>query len=261
MTLAAYHPDRLRSSRPGRANYARPDGADVSRPTRADDQRLTSADDPRPTRADDPRLGPANESVRAALDSARDHLLRLQDDAGWWKGELETNVTMEAEDLMLRQFLGIREEEQTQETARWIRAKQRDDGTWATFYAGPADVSTTVEAYVALRLAGDDPSEPHMAKAAEFVRSAGGVESSRVFTRLWLALFGLWSWDDLPTMPPEMIFLPSWFPLNVYDWACWARQTVVPLTIVNTIRPHRPMGFEIDELPTVAPAAPPAAER
>ena len=197
------------------------------------------------------------DPVRAALHAARDHLLGLQDAAGWWKGELETNVTMEAEDLMLRQFLGIREEQQTHETARWIRSKQRPDGTWATFYAGPADISTTIEAYIALRMAGDDPSEPHMAKAAEFVRSAGGVENSRVFTRLWLALFGLWSWDDLPTMPPEMIFLPSWFPLNVYDWACWARQTVVPLTIVNTIRPNRPMGFEIDELRThSAPSRP-----
>jgi len=222
MTLAADHPDHIRA----------PHAVGGTEPQR-----------------------PANR-VRAALENARDHLLNLQDDAGWWKGELETNVTMEAEDLMLRQFLGIREAEQTQETARWIRAKQRDDGTWATFYAGPADVSTTVEAYVALRLAGDDPSEPHMAKAAEFVRSAGGVENSRVFTRLWLALFGLWSWDDLPTMPPEMIFLPSWFPLNIYDWACWARQTVVPLTIVNTIRPNRPMGFEIDELRTFTPATP-----
>jgi len=211
--------------------------------------------------ADHPdRLGPAStEPVRFALERACDHLLALQDDAGWWKGELETNVTMEAEDLLLRQFLGIRTATQTEETARWIRAKQRADGTWATFYAGPPELSTTVEAYVALKLAGDDPDAPHMVRAAEYIRSAGGVERSRVFTRLWLALFGLWSWDDLPTMPPEMIFLPSWFPLNVYDWACWARQTVVPLTIVNTVRPSRPLGFDIDELRTGAPAAPLAA--
>ena len=193
-----------------------------------------------------------------ALDRARDHLFGLQDDAGWWKGELETNVTMEAEDLLLRQFLGVRNEEQTQQTARWIRAQQRADGTWATFYAGPGDLSATVEAYVALRLAGDETSAPHMVKAAEFIRSSGGVETSRVFTRLWLALFGLWSWDELPTMPPEMIFLPPWVPLNVYDWACWARQTVVPLTIVTALQPSRPIGFGIDELRTNR-AEPPAA--
>ncbi len=198
---------------------------------------------------------PAHEA-RAALEKARDHLLGLQENAGWWKGELETNVTIEAEDLLLRQFLGVRTAEQTEETARWIRAQQRADGTWATFYAGPPDLSTTVEAYVALKLAGDDPSSPHMVKAVEYVRASGGVERSRVFTRLWLALFGLWSWDDLPTMPPEMIFLPSWFPLNIYDWACWARQTVVPLTIVGTIKPSRPIGFDIDELRTGEPPKP-----
>jgi len=197
------------------------------------------------------RLSPvAVDRVRDALASARDHLLGLQDQAGWWKGELETNVTMEAEDLLLRQFLGIRDDETTSATARWIRAQQRADGTWSTFFAGPPDLSTTVEAYVALKLAGDDPAAPHMAKAAQYIRDCGGVERSRVFTRLWLALFGLWSWDDLPTMPPEMIFLPSWFPLNIYDWACWARQTVVPLTIVGTLRPRRPLGIEIDELRT-----------
>jgi squalene-hopene/tetraprenyl-beta-curcumene cyclase len=187
-------------------------------------------------------------TARRATDAARDHLLSLQDEAGWWKGNLETNVTMDAEDLMLRQFLGIREPEQTEQAARWIRSQQRSDGTWANFHGGPADLSTTVEAYVALRLAGDEPEADHMQSAAKFVLAEGGLEQTRVFTRLWLALFGEWSWDDLPIMPPELIFLPSWFPLNIYDWGCWARQTVVPLTIVNALRPVRPLGVRIDEL-------------
>jgi squalene-hopene/tetraprenyl-beta-curcumene cyclase len=182
------------------------------------------------------------------MDAARDHLLSLQHEAGWWKGNLETNVTMDAEDLMLRQFLGIRDAEQTEQAARWIRSQQRADGTWANFHEGPADLSTTVEAYVALRLAGDDPAAEHMRAAASYVLAGGGIEATRVFTRMWLALFGEWSWDDLPIMPPELIFLPSWFPLNIYDWGCWARQTVVPLTIVNAIRPVRPLGVRIDEL-------------
>ena len=192
--------------------------------------------------------------ARATLDAAVAHLLALQDDAGWWKGELETNVTMDAEDLLLREFLGIRTAQVTEEAARWIRSQQREDGTWANFYGGPGDLSTTVEAWVALRLAGDDVEAPHMQKATRWVLGQGGVESSRVFTRLWLALFGLWSWDDLPDLPPELIFLPKWFPFNVYDWACWARQTVVPLTIVATLRPCRPLPFGIDELRTHAAA-------
>jgi squalene-hopene/tetraprenyl-beta-curcumene cyclase len=204
-------------------------------------------------------LGPAaGQAAQQALARATDHLLSLQDPRGWWQGELETNVTMDAEDLLLREFLGIRTPEQTMASARWIAAKQRDDGTWANFYGGPGDLSTTVEAYVALRLAGHPPQAPHMARAAEWVRGQGGIPATRVFTRIWLALFGQWSWDDLPVMPPELIYLPAWFPLNVYDWACWARQTIVPLTIVTAFRPARTLPFGIEELwpePGHSPAA------
>jgi squalene-hopene/tetraprenyl-beta-curcumene cyclase len=189
-----------------------------------------------------------SRSLHSALDAAVGFLRAQQDQQGWWKGELETNVTMDAEDLLLRDFLGIREDQETEEAARWIRSQQRADGTWANFRGGPGDLSTTIEAWVALRLAGDSPDAEHMQRAQKFVLAWGGVENSRVFTRIWLALFGLWSWDDLPDMPPEMIFLPRWFPLNVYDWACWARQTVVPLTVVATLRPSRPLPFGIDEL-------------
>jgi squalene-hopene/tetraprenyl-beta-curcumene cyclase len=185
-----------------------------------------------------------------ALDDAVRYLRGLQDEAGWWKGELATNVTMDAEDLLLREFLGIRKDEETEQAARWIRSQQREDGTWASFEGGPPELSTTVEAWVALRLAGDPVDAPHMRDAQHWVLAHGGLEKTRVFTRIWLALFGLWSWDDLPDMPPELIFLPKWFPLNVYDWACWARQTVVPLTIVNAMRPVRPVSFGVAELRT-----------
>ena len=189
-------------------------------------------------------------AVAHARDAAVEALLRSQQEPGWWKGELETNVTMDAEDLLLREFLGIRDAARTEAAARWIRRSQRSDGTWATFYEGPADLSVTVEAYVALRLAGDRPDDPHMAKAAEHVRSNGGLESTRVFTRLWLALFGLWPWEDLPALPPEVILLPSFAPANIYDFACWARQTVVALTVVGAHRPVRPLPFGLDELRT-----------
>ncbi|HEY7222433.1 MAG TPA: squalene--hopene cyclase [Micromonosporaceae bacterium] len=189
----------------------------------------------------------------AALDRAVGHLRRLQHANGWWKGDLATNVTMDAEDLLMREFLGIRTAIETEESARWIRSQQRDDGTWATFHGGPGDLSTTVEAWVALRLAGDDPGEPHMDRAAAFIRDHGGLAATRVFTRMWLALFGAWSWDDLPDLPPELIYLPKWFPLNIYDWACWARQTVVPLTIVCSLRPVRPLPFSLDAVRAEAP--------
>jgi len=179
---------------------------------------------------------------------AADHLLARQHPDGWWKGDLETNVTMDAEDLLLREFLGIRDEQVTAASARWIRSQQREDGAWATFHGGPGDLSATVEAYVALRLAGDAPDEAHMSLAAKWSRGEGGVAGSRVFTRIWLALFGWWSWDDLPELPPEIIYLPKWMPLNIYSFGCWARQTIVPLTIVGAHRPVRPAPFGISEL-------------
>jgi squalene-hopene/tetraprenyl-beta-curcumene cyclase len=199
-------------------------------------------------------------AARAALDRATAHLLGLQHEQGWWQGELETNVTMDAEDLLFREFLGVRTADDTAAAARWIRSCQRQDGTWANFRGGDGDLSTTVEAYVALRLAGDLPSAGHMARAAGWIRDQGGIAASRVFTRIWLAMFGLWSWDDLPVIPPELIYLPAWFPLNVYDWACWARQTIVPLTIVGSLRPVRRLPFSLDELHPNAQTAPPSGQ-
>src|SRR5438876_10804146 len=112
-----------------------------------------------------------------ALARARDHLLGLQHGQGWWQGELETNVTMDAEDLLLREFLGVRTAEQTQAAARWIASQQRDDGTWANFYGGPGDLSTTVEAYVALRLATDPLRRPGQMRRLRLVpgRRSGSV--------------------------------------------------------------------------------------
>lgn len=198
-------------------------------------------------------------SAYHALVAARDHLLSLQHANGWWKGELQTNVTMDAEDLLLRQFLGIRTEQDTLEAARWIRSQQRANGTWANFHGGPGDLSTSIEAYVALKLAGDGVDEPHMVAAREWIRSQGGVENSRVFTKLWLALFGEWPWDQLPAMPPEIVLLPGRVPLSLPDWGCWARQTIVPLTIVCTLRPRRELGVGTAELRTGAPNAVPSA--
>jgi squalene-hopene/tetraprenyl-beta-curcumene cyclase len=184
----------------------------------------------------------------AALERAVAHLQSRQHAEGWWKGALDTNVTMDAEDLLLRQFLGIRGERETRMAANWIRSQQREDGSWGNFYGADGDLSTTIEAYAALRLAGDPPDAEHMLRACAFVRDAGGVEAARTFTHIWLALFGLWPWDDLPALPPEIMLLPPRAPLSIYQFGCWARQTVVALTIVMSARPVRPLPFRLDEL-------------
>ncbi len=200
----------------------------------------------------------ACSEAKVALELACEHLLSLQDDAGWWRGELQTNVTMDAEDMLLREFLGIRSAPETERSAAWIRSQQRADGTWANFHGGPGELSTTIEAYWALRLAGDRPDARHMLAAAEFIRREGGIERARVFTHVWLALFGLWSWERVPALPPEVVLLPASVPMNVYDFACWARQTIVALSIVKAHRPVRALPFDLRELHggAHAPAAP-----
>ncbi len=111
---------------------------------------------------------------------------------------------------------------------------------------------------MALKLAGDTPEDPHMQLALEYIRGEGGIGASRVFTRMWLALFGKWPWESLPILLPELMLLPPWVPLNIYDFGCWARQTVVALTVVNAHRPVRELSIDIDEL-DLGPA--PAARR
>jgi len=192
----------------------------------------------------------ARRPVDEALDAACQYLIGRQNKVGFFKGELRTNVTMDAEDLLLRHFLGILTPDQLAEAARWIRSQQRADGTWSNFEGGTPDLSTTVEAYVALRLAGDSVDSVALTRARNYIRANGGLEASRVFTRIWLALFGEWSWDELPVIPPELIRLRPNMPLNIYDWGCWARQTIVALAVVATLRPRRDLGFSVSELRT-----------
>ncbi len=217
----------------------------------------TSVEAPAPRRRG--RGARGTRGIEQAIARAREHLLSLQDERGWWKAELQTNVSMDAEDLLLREFLGIRDSALTERSARWIRSQQRSDGSWANFHDGPGELSTTVEAYVALRLAGDEPGAGHMRRAAAWVRGHGGVQRARVFTHIWLALFGAWPWDRVPTLPPELMLLPPWIPLNVYDFACWARQTVVAMSVVMAYRPQRQLGFGLDELYDDEPWHPPRA--
>jgi squalene-hopene/tetraprenyl-beta-curcumene cyclase len=188
-----------------------------------------------------------------ALRSAVDWLLDHQDAAGWWSGELETNVTMTAEHVLLLRFLGVTHDDIRDGAIRHIVGAQRDDGSWALYHDGPGDLSTTIEAYVALRVLGVDAEQPAMRRALRMILEQGGLVEARVFTKIWLALFGVYPWDGVPSMPPELVHLPSWAPLNLYDFACWARGTIAPLLIVISHRPVRDLGVDVSEV--IVPAS------
>lgn len=180
-------------------------------------------------------------SLDATIERTQTHLLGLQYPEGYWWGELESNATIEAEYIMLMHFLGVADWDRVQRLARHILKSQRPDGTWGQFYGAPGDLSTSAECYFALKLAGYSADMPEMRRARSFILSKGGIPQTRVFTKIWLALFGQWEWRGVPVPPPELIMLPKWFPLNIYDFASWARATVVPMLILLNRKPVRPV--------------------
>ncbi|MBI4233684.1 MAG: squalene--hopene cyclase [Chloroflexi bacterium] len=190
------------------------------------------------------------QALDEAIRRAQGYLLRIQYPEGYWWGELESNPTMEAEFLLLSYFLDAVDKDRWRKLTTYILGKQGEDGSWGQYYGAPGDVSTSVECYFALKLAGVSPDSPAMSKARGFILSKGGVPRVRVFTRIWLALFAQWDWRGVPALPPEMMFLPNWFPLNIYDFSSWARATIVPMLILLTQRPTKavPDWASIDEL-------------
>ena len=161
---------------------------------------------------------------RAAVSAAIDNLLDRQDARGWWSAELETNVTMTAEHVLLLAFLGLSHDRIREGAIRHLLDCQREDGSWGLYHDAPADLSTTIEAYVALRVLGLDGLRQELSSARRVILEQGGIAHARVFTKIWLALFGAHPWEGVPSMPPELVWLPPSVPLNLYDFACWARE-------------------------------------
>jgi len=185
-----------------------------------------------------------------SIQISHDYLLDAQHPDGYWWGELETNPTMEAEFILLNFFLGIEGKCRNRKLVNHILLKQREDGTWGQYFEAPGDLSTSAECYFALKLSGVSADEPNMIKARDFILSKGGIPKARVFTKIWFSLFGQWEWKGVPVMPAELMFIPDWFPLNLYDFSSWARATIVPMLILMDRKPvHEiPDWAAVDEL-------------
>jgi len=191
------------------------------------------------------------DRLEQAIRQAQQLLLsRQHQEEGYWVGQLEANVSITAEYLMLYHYLGLIDPQRERRAVDYILSQQLPDGSWPIYYGGPGDLSLTVEAYVALKLAGLAVEHEGMKRARDFIRAQGGVERSRVFTKIHLALLGLYPWEGVPHIPPEIIFLPKNFPLSIYQMASWARSCVVPLSIIMAYHPvyrSRP-DLDIDEI-------------
>ncbi len=200
------------------------------------------------TISDGPAPSPA--AVDSAIARLQEYFRSIQNVLGYWWGELESNNTMEAEYVMLSRFLGHHNPEREEYIVNYLLSKQQDDGSWPIYYGAPGDLSTSVECYFALKLCGENPDSDPMRRAREFILARGGIPRARMFTRIWLALFGQWEWDGTPRLPTEMILIPYWAPFSIYRFASWARGCIVPLSIVLSRRPVCPLPPEqaIDEL-------------
>ena len=186
------------------------------------------------------------ETLRAAIDWVK---IRQADD-GMWCGPLETNCCMEAQWILAMKFIDFDDHKKTK-VLQYILDRQREDGSWDVYYGSEqGDINTTLECYFALRVSGFDPDEPALAKARKWLIENKWTERIRVFTKYWLALFGEWPWAHTPVIPPEIVFLPKWCPFNIYDFASWARATMMPITILCSRRPIKelPENLRLDEL-------------
>lgn len=189
--------------------------------------------------------------LQASVDAAADWLAARQKPEGYWVGRLESNACMEAQWCLALWFMGLENHHLRPRLAASLRESQRADGSWQIYFEAPAgDINTTVEAYAALRSMGDSPAAPHMTRARDWILSKGGLRNVRVFTRYWLALIGEWPWDKTPNLPPEVIHFPNWFPFSIYNFAQWARATLMPIAVLSARRPARPLPADrrLDEL-------------
>ena len=201
-----------------------------------------------------------NRSIKDALSLATEHQLSLQSDDGYWWYTLEATEYICAEYIFLMHFMGEVDGDVEAGLARRIISCQRPDGTWSLYYGGPPDLSTTIECYWALKLHLSCIPSPSKDKrlspfdelrvsdikralnsSLEFILSKGGITHARIFTKIHMALFGLVPWDACPAMPPELMLMPTWSPVTVYEFSSWARACIIPLLIIMKKKPVRPL--------------------
>ena len=214
-------------------------------------------DDPQAIRKRDTEnpAGPRPSQLERAIQHAANALLGLQHADGYWCFELEADCTIPAEYILMMHYMHEIDEQLEGKLATYLRARQGKDGGWPLFYGGRAEISCSVKAYYALKLAGDRPDLPHMVKARETILRLGGASRANVFTRITLAMFAQVPWRAVPFLPVECMLLPRWFPFHLFKVSYWSRTVMVPLFVLYTLkaRARNPKQVSIRELFTTDP--------
>jgi squalene-hopene/tetraprenyl-beta-curcumene cyclase len=222
------------------------------------------AEKPAPAQAPDPARGDVvaltlTKTVSTLLDraiaTARDAMIGRQSAEGYWLFELEADCTIPAEYIMMMHFLDEIDSALETKIASYLRAHQMPNGGWPLYHGGDLNMSCTVKAYYALKLAGDDINAAHMVRARGAILERGGAARSNVFTRIALALFGQLPWRGVPYIPVEIMLLPKWFFFHLDKVSYWSRTVMVPLFVLCSRKPvaKNPRGVHIRELFTTPP--------
>ncbi len=177
---------------------------------------------------DDARL-----SLQQAVEFSFDH----QKPDGHWVAEVSADVTFTSQYVMFKYAIGLDLKGDGDALRRWLLQDQNEDGSWGLAPKLPGNVSTTTEAYLALKILGVSGDHPQMLRTRDFMIRSGGVAKVRFFTRFFLATFGLFPWSAMPQIPAELILLPASSPINIYTLSSWARSTMIPVLVVRHYEP------------------------
>ena len=194
--------------------------------------------------------GSSETDLATAIRRSQEYLLGQQRAEGYWVGELMVDVTLVADTVAYHHWNGKVDRGWQRKAVNHIFSMQLPDGGWNIYYGGPAEVNATIKAYLALKLAGVPPTDPRMLRAREVAMSLGGVPRMNTFSKLYLALLGLFPWEYVPTIPCEVILIGKWFYVNINEMSSWSRSMLVPLAIINHYKPTRPLKNDVnlDEL-------------
>jgi squalene-hopene/tetraprenyl-beta-curcumene cyclase len=179
--------------------------------------------------------------LATAIARSQQYLLREQKPEGYWIGELMVDSTIVSDTIAYHHWNGKVDRNWQRKAVNHIFSLQLPDGGWNIYHGGPAEINATVKAYLALKLAGIPVTDPRMLRARAVALSMGGVPRMNTFSKLYLALLGLFPWDYVPTIPSEVILIGKWFHVNFWEMSSWSRSMLVPLAIINHFKPTRPL--------------------